>query len=244
MQTRTSSNSASRASQASQATRSSTAKNKGPTSAGTAQKSARGGGSGGRKASNQPSNTSLPSVGGFQFTEESLAAFKAYQKQVEEDKRASVAAQDEGELLQKFHYFFFDSYLIYIAIRRRNRDMLEAEENQSQNEEAPRPAKRTRTRNTLFMDDDETNIANALQASRRPHLQTTDLDEENDSQDNDEHRGDDDQSDPGDADRDEMDVGNDDESGFGGEDEFGDNGVCVSLFTQFIDLSYMILAHS
>jgi hypothetical protein len=186
-------------------------------------------------------------VGGFQFTEESLTAFKAYQKQVEEEKRASVAAQDEGKLLQKFHYFFFDSYLIYIAIRRRNRDMLEEEENQSQNEdddEAPRPAKRTRTRNTFSMNDDETNIANALQASRRPHLQTTDLDEENDSQDNDEHRGDDDQSDPGVADRNEMDVGNDDESGFGGEDEFGDNGVCVSLFTQFIDLSYMILAHS
>ena len=48
--------------------------------------------------------------------------------------------------------------------------MLEEEENQNQNEddddEASRPAKRTRMRNTLAIDNDETNIANTLQASR------------------------------------------------------------------------------
>ena len=38
------------------------------------------------------------SIGGFQFTEANLAAFKAYQQQTEKDQQAAVAAQEEGKL--------------------------------------------------------------------------------------------------------------------------------------------------
>jgi len=75
--------------------------------AGTGQKSTRG-----KKAQNQPSNTDLPSIGDFQFTEASLATFKAYQQRVEEEKQAAAAAQDEGRFFFNFcylcdPYFFF-----------------------------------------------------------------------------------------------------------------------------------------
>lgn len=62
------------------------------------QKSSRGGKSGGQKAPNQSSNTDLPSINGFQFTVENLAAFKEYQQQMEDQTRAAAAARDEGRL--------------------------------------------------------------------------------------------------------------------------------------------------
>jgi hypothetical protein len=63
------------------------------------QKSAAQGQSARRKVPpNQSSSNDLPSIGGFQFTEANLAAFKAYQQQTEKDRRAAVAAQEEGKL--------------------------------------------------------------------------------------------------------------------------------------------------
>lgn len=196
---------------------------------GTGQKSARGGKSGGQKARNQSSNADFRSLGGFQFTKENLAAFKEYQKQMEDKRQPAATSQDEGRLF--LLSAIFDSHFFLSAIRRRNRMMVEdEEEGQSQNdddEDLPPPAKRTRT---CTLDDDELNIANDLRPfTSRPRSRVSNINDENGSQQGDEGGDANEQSDPGDADRDpDMDMifGNEN-----AEEEFGDDSVCFFLFT-------------
>ena len=113
----------------------------------------------------------------FEINEENMAFFRAMQAKLKTEKKAAAASQDEGKLLSITTSS--SNTQTPLAIRERNKALMEKESNGDEGDEEmdPPPAKRFRTE-AMILDEEEADIASGLRPVHETRKDVSHLEED------------------------------------------------------------------